>query len=290
MGAVRNAVDTHVHLSRWWRDIKATGYRNDIDYTLRGLLHEMDAAGIERAVLIQVNDAPSPTEGYAEARQIVADSGGRLSFVSSANPTLGKESVEHMISLWDGTPELAGIKLFPGYNHFYPDDPRLDPVYEYAAQRKLVILIHTGDTLDNWGQVKYARPLPVDEVAVRYRNVQFVICHLGNPWIDEAMEIIYKNPNVYGDTSGLLAHPSYPLFDRHVDLVRKKIQDAILMTGTTERVLYGSDWPLIDLKVATSLVAGTDLPEANRAAILGGNARRLFGLPPPAGPSGPGPS
>ena len=285
--AALTRVDTHVHLSRWWHDIKATGYRNDIDYTLRGLLHEMDAAGIERSVLIQVNDAPSPPEGYDEARKIVAESGGRLSFVSSVNPTLGKEAVEEMISLWDATPELAGVKLFPGYNHFYPDDSRLDPVYEYIARRKLRVLIHTGDTMDNLGHVKYARPLPVDEIAVRFRSVPFVICHLGNPWIDEAMEIIYKNPNVYGDTSGLLAHPSYPLFDRHVELVRKRIQDAILMTGTAERILYGSDWPLIDFKVATSLIARLDLPEKDREAILGGNARRLFGLPPPQGASRP---
>jgi len=290
MTIVKNAVDSHTHLSRWWRDIRATGYRSDIDYTLPGMLREMDAAGIEHAMLIQVNDAPSPPEGFAEARSLVAESGGRLSLVSSTNPVLGPESMERMLSLWEGTPELAAIKLFPGYNHFYPDDPKLDPVYEYAARRKIPVLIHTGDTLDNWGHVKYARPLPIDEVAVRFRNVRFVICHLGNPWIDEAMEIIYKNPNVYGDTSGLLTHPSYPLFDRHVELCRKKIQDAILMTGTAERILYGSDWPLIDLRVATSLVSELDLSETDRQSILGGTARRLFGLPPPSGTPRAGPS
>jgi predicted TIM-barrel fold metal-dependent hydrolase len=290
MTAARNAVDTHTHLSRWWRDIQETGYRRDIDYTLEGMLREMDAAGIDHSMLIQVNDAPSPPEGHAEARSLVAESKGRLSLISSANPTLGASAVEEMVALWDGTPELKGIKLFPGYNPFYPDDPRLDPIYEYAAQRGVPVLIHTGDTMDNWGHVKYSRPLPIDDIAVRFRDVRFVVCHLGNPWIDEAMEIIYKNPNVYGDTSGLLAHPSYPLFDRHVDLVRRRIQDAISMTGTAERVLYGSDWPLIDFRVATSLVTRLDLPERDREAILGGNARRLFGLPPPHGASRAGPS
>jgi uncharacterized protein len=32
--------------------------------------------------------------------------------------------------------------------------------------------------------------------------VNFVICHLGNPWVTDAMEVIYKNPNVVGDISG----------------------------------------------------------------------------------------
>ena len=283
-------VDTHMHLSRWWHDIRATAYRSDIDYTLGGLLREMDAAGIEHGVLIQVNDAPSTAEGLVEARQIVAESGGRLTLVSTVDPTQGAEAVEQMLHLFDATPELAGIKLFPGYRPFAPDDPRLDPVYEYAARRKIPVLIHTGDTMDNLGLVKYSRPLPIDEVAVRFRSVRFVICHFGNPWIDEAAEIVYKNPNVYADTSGLLAHPSYPLFEQMIGLCRRRIQDAILMIGSTDRILYGSDWPLIDLQVATGLVQSLELPERDREVILGENARRLFGLPPPAGRSGPGPS
>jgi predicted TIM-barrel fold metal-dependent hydrolase len=282
-------VDTHLHLSRWWRDIKATGYRVDIDYTLRGLLREMDAAGIGQAVLIQVNDAPNVWEGLAEARAIVAESAGRLRLVSTVDPTKGAEAVAAQIALWEKTPELAGIKLFPGYNPFYPHDRRLDPVYEYAHRRKIPVLIHTGDTMDNWGLIKYTRPIEIDEVAVRFREVPIVLCHFGNPWIDEAAELVYKNPNVYADISGLLAHPSYPLFDRMIDLCRKRVEEGILMIGSAERVLNGSDWPLIDLKVQVGLVDSLDLPERDRAAILGGNARRLFALPD-AGPSRTGPS
>jgi len=280
MPATNAFVDTHLHLSRWWRDIKATGYRPDIDFTVRGLLSEMDAAGIERGVLIQVNDAPSSPEGLLEARELVSQSRGRLRLVSNVDPTRGEEAVAQMISLWDGVPELAGIKLFPGYHPFYPHDRRLDPVYEYAKERKLPILIHTGDTMDNWGLIKFSRPIEVDEVAVRFRDVPFVLCHFGNPWVDEAAELVYKNPNVYADTSGLLAHPSFPLFEQMVELCRRRLMEAILMVGSVDRVLYGSDWPLLDLKVALRLVTGLPLPERDRAAILGGNARRLFGLPP----------
>ncbi|HXQ78974.1 MAG: amidohydrolase family protein [Thermoplasmata archaeon] len=287
-GAV-SPVDTHLHLSRWWPDIRSTGYRADLDFTVKGLLHEMDAAGIDRGILIQVNDAPTVREGLVEARGLVADSGGRLRLVSTVDPTEGPEAVAAQIALWDGTPELAGIKLFPGYRPFYPHDPRLDPVYEYALRRKLPVLIHTGDTMDTKGLVKYARPVEVDEVAVRFREVPIVLCHFGNPWVDEAAEVVYKNPNVYADTSGLLAHPSHPLFERMVELCRRRLLEGILMVGSAERILYGSDWPLLDLKVALELVSSLDLPERDRAAILGGNARRLFGLPD-AGPARTGPS
>jgi len=272
-------VDTHLHLSRWWPDIQSTGYRADLDFTVQGLLKEMDSAGIDRGILIQVNDAPTVREGLLEVRQIISQSGGRLRLVSTVDPTKGPKAIADQMALWDGTPELAGIKLFPGYHPFYPHDPRLDPVYEYAHRRKIPVLVHTGDTMDTHGLVKYARPVEVDEVAVRFRDVPFVLCHFGNPWVDEAAEIVYKNPNVYADTSGLLAHPSHPLFDRMVELCRRRVLEGILMVGSADRILYGSDWPLIDLKVALSLVSALDLSERDRAAILGGNARRLFGLP-----------
>lgn len=272
-------VDTHLHLSQWWPDIRTTGYRDDLDFSVKGLLREMDAAGIGRGILIQVNDAPTVQEGLVEARGIVSKSGGRLRLVSTVDPTQGPEAVSEQIQLWDATPELSGIKLFPGYRPFYPHDRRLDPVYEYAHQRKLPILIHTGDTMDPQGLVKYARPVEVDEAAVRFRDVPIVLCHFGNPWVDEAAEVVYKNKNVYADTSGLLAHPSHPLFDRMVELCRRRLLEGILMVGSAERILYGSDWPLLDLKVALQLVTSLDLPERDRTAILGGNAQRLFGLP-----------
>jgi uncharacterized protein len=281
MPGALSRVDTHLHLSRWWPDIRATGYRADLDFTLPGLLHEMDVAGIDRGILIQVNDAPTVREGLDEARGIVSQSGGRLRLVSTVDAVQDSETVADKIALWEQTPELAGIKLFPGYHPYYPHDRRLDPVYEYAHRRKVPVLIHTGDTMDPLGLVKYTRPVEVDEVAVRFRDVSFVLCHFGNPWVDEAAEIVYKNPNVYADTSGLLPHPSYPLYDRMVELCRQRVLQGILMIGSAERILYGSDWPLLDLKVALKLVGALDLPERDRAAILGGNARRLFGLPEP---------
>lgn len=274
-------VDTHLHLTRWWPDIRSTGYRADLDFTLRGLLQEMDAAGIERGILIQANDPPTVREGLAEARKLVAGSGGRLRLVSTFDSVQRTESVSDKIALWEATPELSGIKLFPGYYPYYPHDRQLDPVYEHAHQRKIPILIHTGDTMASNGLVKYARPLEVDEVAVRFRDIPIVMCHFGNPWVDEAAEIVYKNKNVYADTSGLLAHPSYPLYDRMVELCRQRVMAGILMIGSTDRILYGSDWPLLDLHVALSLVTSLDLPAHDREAILGGNARRLFGLPAP---------
>jgi uncharacterized protein len=272
-------VDTHLHLSRWWPDLARTGYRSDIDYTPAGLLREMDSAGIGFGLVIQIFETPNLAEALHESRTAFDASGGRLRPIVTVDPTRGAEEIQRAIGLWETEPHLAGIKLFPGYLPFYPHDPRLAPLYEFAHRRGLPVLVHQGDTLDRKGLVKFARPIELDEVAVRYPDVRFVLCHFGNPWVEEAAEIVYKNENVYADTSGLLAHPSTPYFERMVEQCRRRILQAIISIGSAERILYGSDWPLEELRLAVALVDGLDLPTADRAKILGENARRLFGLP-----------
>ena len=271
-------VDAHVHLSRWWPEVRRTGYRADLDYSTGGLLAEMDRNGVAYALAIQLFQASSEEAALAEGRQSFGESQGRLLPVATVDPTQGEASVAETVGRLEREPQLFGVKLFPGYLPFYPHDRRLAPVYEFAHRRGIPVLLHQGDTLDGAGLLKFARPLEVDEVAGRYRDVRFVLCHLGNPWIDEAAEVVYKNPNVYADTSGLLGSPSAPYFDRAIDSCRERIERAVVASGLPERFLYGSDWPLEELSTAIALIERLDLDDADRDAILGGNARRLLGL------------
>ncbi len=197
------------------------------------------------------------------------------------DPTRGEREVEATIARWQRETKITAIKLFPGYRPFYPHDPRLAPVYEFAHHRGVPVMIHEGDTMERDALVKFARPIEVDEVAVRYPDVRFVLCHFGNPWMEEAAELVYKNENVYADTSGLLATPTAHYFDRMVERCRRRLLNAIVTVGSPDRILYGSDWPLESIATAVGLVDGLDLPREDRDAILGGNARRLFGLPAP---------
>jgi uncharacterized protein len=268
-----------VHLSRWWPDPHRTGYRSDLDYSVGGLLGEMDRNGIDFALAIQLFQAPTEEEALYEGRETFETSRGRLLPIATVDPTRGEDSVRATLKRIEGERSLFGIKLFPGYRSFYPHDPRLGAVYELAHRRGLPVLIHQGDTLDGAGLLKFARPVEVDEVAGRYRDVRFVLCHLGNPWVDEAAEVVYKNPNVYADTSGLLGPPSSPYFGRAFELCRARIEHAIVASGLPERFLFGSDWPLEELGAAVRLIEELDLEARHRRAILGETARVLFRVP-----------
>lgn len=272
------AIDVHLHLSRYWPDAPATYYRPDLDYSVAGLLRELDAHGVDRGLLLQLESAPSVEETLREGEEKLRESGGRLLRSSTVDPTRGVEEVRRAVGLFAEVPDLIALKLYPGYRHFYPNDARLEPLYEFAERRGLPVMIHQGDTLDPNGLVKFARPLEVDEVAVRWRGVRFVLCHLGNPWVEEAAEVVYKNENVYTDTSGLIWSPRSPYYRRMFERAQRRLTNLIVSVGGPERVLYGSDWPLESIAVAREMVDGLDLPEPDREMILGGNARRLFGL------------
>ena len=269
-----------MHLTRWWPEIARTAYRADLDYSVAGLLREMDRHGIAHAVVLQMFLAPSAGAAMDEGRALHAESGGRLVPVATIDPTGSKTTIAAVIERLEREPHLRGLKLYPGYRGFYPHDPRLDPVYELARRREWPVLLHQGDTLDGLGLLKFARPIEVDEVAGRFRDVRFVLCHLGNPWIDEAMEIVYKNPNVYADTSGLLPHPSRPYFAHAVERVREVLYSAVVAAGAPDRLLFGSDWPLEELGRAVGRIESLPIPADGIAAILGGNAARLFRIPP----------
>jgi hypothetical protein len=68
----------------------------------------------------------------------------------------------------------------------------------------------------------------VDDVAVDYPDVKFVICHLGNPWFQDTAEVLYKNDNVYADISGLTLGDFDYDFERYMVM---RVKDMIMYMG-----------------------------------------------------------
>jgi predicted TIM-barrel fold metal-dependent hydrolase len=136
-------------------------------------------------------------------------------------------------------------------------------------------MIHSGDTYTPKGKLKYAHPLEIDEVAVDHPGVNFVICHLGNPWLTDAMEVVYKNANVYADISGLVLGEFTEVFE---DYMTEEIREVILYAGDPGRFLFGTDWPICSMKSYVSFVRQLNLPDESYRMMMAENSRRLFRL------------
>ena len=145
--------------------------------------------------------------------------------------------------------ECVGIKLYPGYLHFYVSDSSLEPLYALAEKYHKVVAVHTGLTAMSGAYLRYSHPLVIDEAAAKFPNVQFVMCHLGEPWINDAVAVLSKNPNVAADLSGMLEGK---IEDMEWFLNKKKfyieqLRGWLEYLNDYKRIMFGTDWPLANL-------------------------------------------
>jgi predicted TIM-barrel fold metal-dependent hydrolase len=172
--------------------------------------------------------------------------------------------------------KVRGLKIYPGYEPFYPNDERFEPAFAFAKEHGLPVMVHTGDTYTPHGKVKYSHPINVDELAVDHPDVNFVICHIGNPWIRDCMEVVYKNANVYCDFSGLVLGD---FDDRFESYMRKQVQEMLLYGVQPEKCLYGTDWPIASMESYLEFMDELKMPLKERRMVMSENAIRLFRLP-----------
>jgi predicted TIM-barrel fold metal-dependent hydrolase len=263
-------IDCHTHLNNYHEE-RVRSITECLDH----LKQDMEANGVDHALVLssyKVNPHRPSTAQIVEATEAY----DHIWVVAAVSYLHYRERDLRELAdfLKDG--RVKGIKLYPGYEPFYPGDPRMRVVYDLAAEFNVPVMIHSGDTYSPTGKVKYSHPLNVDEVAVDHPDVKFVICHIGNPWIRDCMEVVYKNSNVYADVSGLVLGQFEDRFEQYM---LTQVREMILYAGEPRYLLYGTDWPICDMKSYLRFMSGLDLGEAAREMIMWKNSAGLFNLP-----------
>lgn len=140
------------------------------------------------------------------------------------------------------------------------------------------MVFHTGDTYSTKAKLKYADPLTIDEVAVDHPNVKFVIAHCGNPWIESAAEVAYKNPNVYLDGSAfLVGNLEKTSQDKMDEFEVKPLRWIFGYMEDPTKLMYGSDWPLVDMASYIKAFKRA-IPKEHWRAVFHDNAANVFGI------------
>ena len=263
-------VDCHVHLNNYHESIECS-----LHESLDKLRASMAASGVGYSLVLTsylVNPNRPSTAEVVKAVESIPELGvvAGISYLNYRHRDL-RELADF---LEQGL--VKGLKLYPGYEPFYPHDRRLQVVYDMAEEFGVPVMFHSGDTYSPKGKLKYSHPLEIDEVAVDHPNVKFVICHLGNPWLTDCMEVVYKNANVYADISGLVLGEFTEAFE---DYMSEEIRDVILYAGDPGKFLFGTDWPICSMKSYVSFVGQLGLSDEARERIMFRNARDLFRLP-----------
>jgi uncharacterized protein len=261
-------IDCHVHLNRY------EGEPELLEDRYRALRTEMRRNGVAYSLVLSSYVVSASRPGVDELLAVMGDD-PRIGIVAGVSYQNYRSSDLARLRELLVSRRIKGIKLYPGYEPFFVHDARLRVVYELAGEFGVPVMIHTGDTFDARGKLKYAHPLTVDEVAVDFPDVTFVICHLGNPWFVDAMEVIYKNPNVVGDVSGLTLGQFEERFER---FMLQRLKEVVTFAGDPSSLLFGTDWPICDVGSYIRFVRNLDLTEEETDQILYRNAARVFGI------------
>ncbi|MCG0239671.1 MAG: amidohydrolase family protein [Firmicutes bacterium] len=134
---------------------------------------------------------------------------------------------------------FKGLKLLGPRVDTDWDDPRLTPMWEYLAERRLPVLIHFGPLGKGGGVVwhKHISPLSIYPVARRYPEIPFVIPHFGCGYIQDLLWLMWSLPNIYVDTSGSNQWMQWMVFPMNLEIAFRKFYETV----GPERIIFGTD-------------------------------------------------
>jgi predicted TIM-barrel fold metal-dependent hydrolase len=154
-------------------------------------------------------------------------------------------------------PKFLGVKLHPLLDAYLPADPSVRPMVDLAVERDVPILIHSGHE-------PFSLPWSIEELAVAAPDSKIVMAHMGHGnivYINAAVDIAERRPNVWLETSGMPSHTKVATAARRIGL---------------ERILYGSDAPFHDPGSEIRKIEASGLAPDEVRQVLSDNPRKLF--------------
>jgi uncharacterized protein len=262
-------IDTHTHLNHYdEQTIKP------LEARLEDLQQNMSANGVDQALVLTSFKVNLNRPSTAEVVDLLRDVPNLHCIAGISIMNYKERDLRELADfLADGL--VKGLKLYPGYEPFYPYDARCQVIYDMALEFDVPVMVHTGDTYTPRGKVRFAHPLNIDDVAVDNPGVKLVICHIGNPWIRDCMEVVYKNDNVYADVSGLVLGDFEDKFEK---FMVQQVREMILYAGEPRYLLFGTDWPICSMRSYLKFMQGLGLSEPQYERIMWKNTAELFRL------------
>ena len=235
------------------------GWRSEFSYdlSLEALLHSLDSHQVACALTYSLRGA------HYDARVGNAETAA----VARAHPHIVPVATLDLREYFGWEEDLAGclnrgvraFRFFPELQGWSISSLFFGKVLDRLAGSGACVIFSVGGLSSDWGhaeeigRVTAGRGLPVILTDTNYQNMA------------EVITIMRTHPHVYAETNWLAS----------VDAVEIMVEE----TGA-DRILYGSDAPMRPMQKALNQVLETDLSDEEKAAILGENAIRLFGITP----------
>ena len=239
--------------------------------TVDDYLRRMDRAGIERSLLIAVRAGDLRVRGsfevpYEAVASVCRAHPDRFSGLAGVDPTRGVQGLADLRAAVerDG---FVGAHWYPHWFSIPPDAPLIYPYYAACCELDIPIMMQVGQNLiysRDRRLPSVAKPILLDQVAIDWPDLALIGIHIGVPWTSEMIAMCWKHANVY------VAGDAYAPKHWPAELVR------YADSYGREKVLFGTDWPVIDPERAIGEIEALGLRPASRHALLRENALRVF--------------
>ncbi|MFL6276550.1 MAG: amidohydrolase family protein [Blastocatellia bacterium] len=205
-------------------------------------------------------------------------------FLPSFTPDTSPDTKDHRAAAMQFEREIdqgkwrAMGELGLAYDGLALNDPVLFPYYEVCERKGIPVFFHTGldgpepqQLVSPKFRIELGDPLLLQDVVIRFPKLKIVIMHMGWPFADHAMYMLYAYPNVYLDTAVVnwILGPS--VFNR-------MLKEAVETVGS-DRILFGSDqmvWPQMITPAVQAIKRADYLTAEDKRRILWENAASLL--------------
>lgn len=228
---------------------------------LSELLDDMDANGVERAILLtRIGDTDSRALRFVEARPDRFALGvGGLNLLRPM-PTLAALAAfvrDHPVAHAVVGPSFWGDGMYP------PSDAVYYPLYTKCCELDLPLCLNTGIPGPPL-PAEPQHPIHLDRVCIRFPELRLCMIHGADPWWETAIRLMLKYANLRLMTSAWSP---------------KRLPESLLhymRTRGRDRILFASDYPVLSMQRCLDEAEALDLPDDVRDAWLYGNADRFF--------------
>jgi len=234
---LRDKLPGNIHKSLEFFMSAGTGPKLLLEGTVDRLIDSMDRNGIRRTVLI---GAPP----LADAHWILKTAREHKDrFIPVLNvPPLPAESGEKAwFAAFEELADLGarGFKIHPNMDSYHHHHLAYQAMFQVAKARNLFIILHTGCfTVPGYKTLKASEPEDFCHLFTAYPEVKVCLAHMNRDHPERAWDMMKKYPQLYTDTSWQPA---------------ANIKRALHEIGS-DRILLGSDWPLLNDELQTNAV------------------------------------
>ena len=260
-------IDTHCHIypdKIAQKAARGIGTFYDIAMNFDGRLDTLkdvsSSAHVTHSVIFSVATTPHQVRSINSfIAQNVASGSGRFTGLGTMHPDSEdmEGDVQQILELG-----LKGVKLHPDVQGFPIDDERGRHICELCEKHRLPLLIHCGDYRYDFSNVNRLKPILSD-----YKDLQVIGAHFAgwSLW-ENAAEALHGFENLVVDSSSTFHWVSR-------DTAKK-----LISLYSTDRILFGSDFPMWDPKDEIAYWQGLHLRDEDYEKVYYKNAQQMFSI------------